>query len=190
MASPCQGEIGSVRDRHGALSISSMVEQLSDEQPTMVRFHYAQFKIKRKDSVTMESKIRKLIKDAMIEKNRNKQITYKSILEGAQKIAKQTNTTVTDDMLTKAIKNEMKQLNDMKQYCDEGSDRYVEVMEKLSYCEVILPAMVTEDVILAYLTTNNIEKNIGVCMKALKAEYGTSLDGKAAQVTVKSYIGA
>ena len=48
--------------------------------------------------------------------------------------------------------------------------------------------MVTEDQIIEYLTTNNIEKNIGVCMKALKAQFGSTLDGKMANGVVRQYI--
>lgn len=46
----------------------------------------------------MESKIRALIKQSMLEKNKNKTITYRSILETAQKTAKKTNVSVTDDI--------------------------------------------------------------------------------------------
>lgn len=54
----------------------------------------------------MEAKIRSLIKEAMIEKNKNKQITYKSILENAQKIAKNDgNREMTDSDIIKAAKN-------------------------------------------------------------------------------------
>ena len=137
----------------------------------------------------METRIRSLIKEAMIEKNKDKQITYKNILEGAQKIAKQTNVAVTEDMLIKSVKNEIKQLNDLKEYCKPGEPRYESIMVKLSYCEAILPAMASEDDIKQYLIDNNIEKNIGVCMKTLKNHFGSNMDGKLAQSVVKSYIG-
>ena len=39
------------------------------------------------------------------------------------------------------------------------------------------------------LIDNNIEKNIGVCMKTLKNHFGSNMDGKLAQSVVKSYIG-
>lgn len=61
----------------------------------------------------MESKIRALIKQSMLEKNKNKTITYRSILETAQKTAKKTNASVTGDMIVSAIKNEIKQLQDL-----------------------------------------------------------------------------
>ena len=48
--------------------------------------------------------------------------------------------------------------------------------------------MVTAEEITEYLTSNNIEKNIGVCMKTLKAQFGSNLDGKMAQGIVKEYI--
>ena len=62
----------------------------------------------------MEAKIRALIKQSMLEKNKNKTITYRSILETAQKTAKKTNESVTDDMIVSAIKNEIKQLQDLR----------------------------------------------------------------------------
>ena len=136
----------------------------------------------------MEQRVRSLVKEAMLEKNKNKQITYKSILEGAQKIAKQTNVAVTDEMIIKSVKNEIKQLNDLKQYCTEGTERFAEVIEKINYCEILLPKMISKEEIQAYLLDNNVEKNIGVCMNTLKSVYGTALDGQMAQGVVKEYI--
>ena len=81
----------------------------------------------------MEKKIRQLIKEAMIEKNKNKQITYKSILENAQKIAKKTNRAVTDEDIITAIKNEIKQLNDLMGYVlPTDSGRISEITEKVN----------------------------------------------------------
>lgn len=136
----------------------------------------------------METKIRALIKQSMIEKNKNKQITYKNILETAQKTAKKTNSVVTDDMLVSATKNEIKQLNDLLKYCTPDTDKYNETKEKLLYCEIILPPMVTETDILNYLCDNQIDKNIGVCMKNLKTHFGSTMDGKMASKIVKEYI--
>lgn len=136
----------------------------------------------------MEKKIRSLIKEAMIEKNKSKQITYKNILETAQKIAKQTNVEVTDEMIVKAIKNEIKQLNDVIGYYEEGSEKRAEVTEKIAYCENVLPKMASADEIKNYLINNNIEKNIGVCMRTLKEAFGANMDGKMASVVVKEYV--
>ena len=63
-----------------------------------------------------------------------------------------------------------------------------EIAEKIAYCQEILPKAITEDQILEYLNTNNIEKNIGVCMKTLKTQFGSALDGKVAQGVVRQYI--
>lgn len=135
----------------------------------------------------METKIRSLIKEAMLEKNKEKQITYKNILECAQKIAKQTNVSVTDEMIVKAIKNEMKQLNDVLVYYTSGTEKYEEVKTKLQYCEVLLPKMATEEEIIDYLMKNTIEKNIGICMKKLKEYFGMNMDGKLASKVAKEY---
>ena len=137
----------------------------------------------------METKIRQLIKDAMINKNENAKITYRSILENALKIAKADgNRSVTNDDFIKATRNEIKQLNDLYEYAKTDNVRATEIKEKINYCNAILPEQITEAQIIEYLTTNNIEKNIGVCMKTLKAQFGSNLDGKMAQCIVKEYI--
>ena len=137
----------------------------------------------------MEAKVRQLMKQAMIDKNENAKITYRSILENALKIAKNDgNRAVTNDDFIKAAKNEVKQLNDLYEFAKNDPVRSVEIKEKVSYCQEILPQMVTEEQILEYLTTNSIDKNIGVCMKSLKAQFGNTLDGKMAQEVVKRYI--
>lgn len=136
----------------------------------------------------MEAKIRGLIKEAMLEKNKSKQITYKNILECAQKTAKKTNASVTDDMIIGAIKNEIKQLNDLLGYCKPGSEKFDETTEKIGYCESVLPHMASEQEIADYLVNNKIDKNIGVCMKALKAQFGANMDGKTASIVAKKYV--
>ncbi|MCR5721182.1 MAG: GatB/YqeY domain-containing protein [Lachnospiraceae bacterium] len=138
----------------------------------------------------MEQKIRSLIKQAMISKNENAKSTYKSILENGLKIAKNDgNRAATDDDFIKAAKNEIKQLNDLYEYVKDDSKKATEIAEKVGYCQELLPKMVSEEEILGYLNSNNIEKNIGACMKALKAQFGSALDGKSAQQVVKTYIG-
>ena len=57
----------------------------------------------------MEQTIRILMKNAMLEKDNLKKLTYKSILEGAQKLAKNDgNRAATDSDFIKAMKNEIK----------------------------------------------------------------------------------
>ena len=137
----------------------------------------------------MENKIRELIKQAMLSKNKNMQITYKSILENAQKIAKKDIRNVCDDDIIRAAKNEIKQLNDLFEYCKNDELRSAEICEKIKYCQNILPAQISDKDVLIYLEQNNLEKNIGVCMKALKNHFGSSLDGKSANIVVKKYCG-
>lgn len=137
----------------------------------------------------METKVRALIKQAMIDKNVNAKTTYSSILETALKAAKADgNRAVTDNDFVEAAKKEVKLLKDYLEYVSTDAEKTAEINEKLGYCEVILPKMATAEQILEYLTTNNIEKNMGVCMKTLKSAFGSTLDGKVASETVKSYI--
>lgn len=136
----------------------------------------------------MERKIRSLIKEAMVEKNKSKQITYKNILETAQKTAKKTNADVTDEMVINAVKNEIKQLNDVIGYYEAGSEKHIEITEKIAYCEAVLPKMATEDEIRYFLISGSIEKNMGACMKALKENFGANMDGKMASTIAKEYV--
>lgn len=137
----------------------------------------------------MEKKIRALIKQAMIDKNKNKQLTYKSILENAQKIAKNDgNRVVTNDDFIKATKNEIKQLNDLYEYVKMDDVKGKEVCEKIGYCQDILPKMANEQEIMEYLVSNNIDKNIGTCMRSLKEHFGANMDGKLANNIVRQYI--
>lgn len=138
----------------------------------------------------MERRVRELIKEAMRTKNENAKITYRSILENALKIAKNDNNrAVTDDDFIRATKNEIKQLNDAAQYVKNDPIKAIVFAEKISYASTLLPETVTERQIMEYLVENDVDKNIGICMKTLKAVFGSSLDGKMAQGVVKQYIG-
>ena len=137
----------------------------------------------------MEATVRQYIKEAMIEKNEAAKLTYRSILENAQKIAKADgNRAVTDNDFIKAAKNEIKQLKDLAEFTKNDPQRTIEIAEKISYASKLLPEVIGEQQILDYLTQNNVEKNIGVCMKTLKAQFGSALDGKMAQGVVRQYI--
>ena len=137
----------------------------------------------------MEQKLRDLIKQAMLEKNTEKKQTYKNILETAQKIAKEKKTEGTDSLIFDAAKKEIKQINDLLSYVKETDDKYTVLVQNKEYAESILPKMVSEQEILDFLTSNNIDKNMGTCMKALKAEFKDSLDGKLAAKATKKYLG-
>lgn len=136
----------------------------------------------------MEKKLRGLIKNAMISKDKQKQVTYKNILEKAQKTAKDSKVNVSDSIIFDAIKKEIKQLYDLLRYCQEGTDKYNETVQNIELCKSLLPSMADKDTMLKYLIDNNIDKNIGSCMKALKSNYKDSFDGKEANLATKEYI--
>lgn len=138
----------------------------------------------------MEKILRDLIKKAMIEKNKLAQLTYKSILENAQKLAKEKKEDVNSSYIISAAKKEIKQLEDLLSYCKEGTEQYNEVKAKVELAEGILPRMASKEDIIYYLETENIEKNMGACMKALKLRFKDSLDGRIASGVVKEYINA
>lgn len=53
---------------------------------------------------------------------------------------------------------------------------------------MILPKMASETELMDYLNLNSVEKNIGVCMKVLKSEFGANMDGRIASMVAKNYI--
>lgn len=138
----------------------------------------------------MEKMLRDLIKKAMVEKNKLAQLTYKSILENAQKLAKEKKEDVNDSYIISAAKKEIKQLEDLLSYCKEGTEQYNEVKAKIELAEGILPRMTSKEDIMSYLVSENIEKNMGICMKALKSRFKDNLDGRLASGVVKEYINA
>lgn len=138
----------------------------------------------------MEKMLRDLIKKAMIEKNKLAQLTYKSILENAQKLAKEKKEDVNSSYIISAAKKEIKQLEDLLKYCKEGTEQYNETKTKIELAEGILPRMTSKEDIMNYLVSENVEKNRGICMKALKSRFKDSLDGRIASGVVKEYINA
>lgn len=138
----------------------------------------------------MEKMLRDLIKKAMIEKNKLAQLTYKSILENAQKLAKEKKEGVNDSYIIAAAKKEIKQLEDLLSYCKESTEQYNEVKAKVKLAEGILPRMASKEDMMYYLVSTEMEKNIGICMKALKSRFKDSLDGRIASGVVKKYMNA
>lgn len=136
----------------------------------------------------MEQEIRRLIKEAMIEKNETKKLTYKSILDNAQKLAKSDgNRAVTSADLVRAAKSEIKAQNDLLQYVEINSERAATISKIITYSTILLPQMASEGEIFSFLMRESIRKDIGACMKALKEKFGDTLDGKIAQPVVKKY---
>ena len=136
----------------------------------------------------LEQKLRELIKEAMKNHKEEAKLTYKSILENAQKLAKEKKEEVNDSYIIASAKKEIKQLTDFLEYCEQNSDKYEEANRKIDLAKGILPKMAEADEIRDYLVTNNIDKNMGICMKTLKEHFKDSLDGKQASKVVKEYI--
>lgn len=144
----------------------------------------------------MINKLKLLIKEAMIEKketgNSIKYSVYKNILDKAQKDAKEKHleNNISDDIIIAATRKELKQLEDTLSFVKEEVDkeRYDSLINSIEIAKTFLPKSVDKDEIQEYLSSNNIEKNIGICMKALKEQFGAKLDSKIASGVVKDYI--
>lgn len=138
---------------------------------------------------------REEIRKAMILKketgNSNRYMVLKSILEKAQKVAKEKRQedNITDAMIIDAARKEIKQLEDLKQYCKEGTERYNEVIEKMDVARELLPTMVTREQVEEFISNHKEEiNNIGQGMKLLSSEFGDKLDKKEASMILKELL--
>lgn len=146
----------------------------------------------------MEKRLRELIKQAMLTKQKNKEDkqaadryqTLKNILETAQKVAKDKKTDeITDSMIVDAAKKEIKQLNDLLGYCKDNEDKQKEVEFNISVASELLPAMASDEEVKAFVEENKAAaNNIGAMMKLLKEKFGDSLDGKKASAIVREAL--
>lgn len=146
----------------------------------------------------MEKRLRELIKQAMITKQKNKEDkqaadryqTLKNILETAQKVAKDKKTDeITDSMIVDAAKKEIKQLNDLLGYCKGNEDKQKEVEFNISVASELLPAMASDEEVKAFVEEKKAAaNNIGAMMKLLKEKFGDSLDGKKASAIVREAL--
>ncbi len=139
----------------------------------------------------LRENIKIALKEKLETKNDTKYSVYKNILDKAQKDAKEKKTEIiTDDYVITAARKELKQLEDTLSYITKESDndRFLKLTESIDIVNGFLPKSISEDEILKYLKDNNIDKNMGVCMKTLKNKFGASLDGKTASKVVKEYI--
>lgn len=139
--------------------------------------------------------LREKIKKAMILKketgNSNRYMVLKSILEKAQKVAKEKRQedNITDAMIIDAARKEIKQLEDLKQYCKEGTERYNEVIEKMDVARELLPTMITREQVEEFISNHKEEfNNIGQGMKLLSSEFGDKLDKKEASMILKELL--
>lgn len=140
-------------------------------------------------------KLREEIKKAMILKketgNSNRYMVLKSILEKAQKVAKEKRQedNITDTMIVDAARKEIKQLEDLKQYCKEGTEKYNEVIEKMNVAKELLPTMITRKQVEEFISNHKEEiNNIGQGMKLLSSEFGDKLDKKEASMILKELL--
>lgn len=141
----------------------------------------------------MEQKLRQMIKESMIAKNKTfetecRYATLKNILDAAQKSAKEKQVAVTDSMIIDAAKKEIKQANDLLSYCKDNDAKASEVRFSISVAQELLPDMISKEQIEAFVISYQGDRNIGNIMKELKAKYGDALDCKLASQVIKANI--
>ena len=144
----------------------------------------------------METKLRQLIKEAMIAKAKNKcpetenrYQTLKNILETAQKLAKEKQTEVADSFIIDAAKKEIKQAQDLLNYCTGNLEKSAELNFCIEVASELLPVMASDEAIIGFIQAHKTEAtNIGAMMKLLKAEFGDALDCKKASQLTKENL--
>lgn len=139
----------------------------------------------------LRNNIKIALKEKLETKNDTKYSVYKNILDKTQKDVKEKKIEViTDDYVITAARKELKQLEDTLSYITKESDpdRYEKLTTSIAIVNDFLPKSVSENEILDFLKNNDVDKNMGICMKALKNKFGVNLDGRTASSIVKNYI--
>ncbi len=139
----------------------------------------------------LRNNIKIALKEKLKTKNDTKYSVYKNILDKTQKDVKEKKIEViTDDYVITAARKELKQLEDTLSYITKESDpdRYEKLTTSIAIVNDFLPKSVSENEILDFLKNNDVDKNMGICMKALKNKFGVNLDGRTASSIVKNYI--
>lgn len=139
----------------------------------------------------LRNNIKIALKEKLETKNDTKYSVYKNILDKTQKDVKEKKIEViTDDYVITAARKELKQLEDTLSYITKESDpdRYEKLTTSIAIVNDFLPKSVSENEILDFLKNNDVDKNMGICMKALKNKFGVNLDGRTASNIVKNYI--
>lgn len=139
----------------------------------------------------LRNNIKIALKEKLETKNDTKYSVYKNILDKTQKDVKEKKIEViTDDYVITAARKELKQLEDTLSYITKESDpdRYEKLTTSIAIVNDFLPKSISENEILDFLKNNDIDKNMGICMKALKNKFGVNLDGRTASSIVKNYI--
>lgn len=139
----------------------------------------------------LRNNIKIALKEKLETKNDTKYSVYKNILDKTQKDVKEKKIEViTDDYVITAARKELKQFEDTLSYITKESDpdRYEKLTTSIAIVNDFLPKSISENEILDFLKNNDIDKNMGVCMKALKNKFGVNLDGRTASSIVKNYI--
>lgn len=139
----------------------------------------------------LRNNIKIALKEKLETKNDTKYSVYKNILDKTQKDVKEKKLEViTDDYVITAARKELKQLEDTLSYITKKSDpdRYEKLTTSIAIVNDFLPKSVSENEILDFLKNNDVDKNMGICMKALKNKFGVNLDGRTASNIVKNYI--
>ena len=149
----------------------------------------------------MITKLKDMIKTAMVEKSKLganakgskeewKYQTLKNILEKAQKEAKELKSAeVADSMLVNAARKEIKQQEDLLQYCKDRPEKQEEAKYCISVAEQLLPKQATQAEVEAFLSEHSSEiTNIGAGMKILKEHFKDTLNSKEASAIVKKFI--
>lgn len=140
----------------------------------------------------MFKKIQDEIKSAMRDKDIDKKGVLKMVSSKAQMIAKEKKSDVTDEIVSNAIKKELKQLNQTKDSLKgyEDSDLFKSTMNKIQILSGYLPKEMNKEEVeakVAEILSKVDYPNFGAKMKAVMAELKGKADNKVIKEAVEKY---
>lgn len=129
------------------------------------------------------------IKNALREKDNVRKNVFKSIKASAASIAKENKIEITDEIVIKAIKKEIKMLDQTISTVEVGSPLYWDSITQKNLITDYLPKEFTDEeleiIVRGVLMTLPMGANFGMKMKACIQEIGNKADNKRIKQTIE-----
>ena len=139
--------------------------------------------------MTLIEQINNEIKNALREKDNVRKNVFKSIKASAASIAKENKIEITDEIVIKAIKKEIKMLDQTISTVEVGSPLYWDSITQKDLIVDYLPKELTDEeletIVRGVLMSLSMSANFGMKMKACIQEIGNKADNKRIKQTIE-----
>lgn len=130
------------------------------------------------------------IKDALVNHNDRLKNLYRSVKAKAAAIAKQEKTEITDEICLRAVKQEIKQLEQTLAAVPEDSDLAIEAKENIAQLENYMPKQLSDEelerAVRGIVMGMSSGSPFGLQMKECMKQLGDRADGKRISKVLKS----